>query len=436
MIPEQAAILRKHSMNNQLFRALQEKSFLLLLLGELFTQIAFNLLNFFLILHVYQLTKSNTAVSFVVVSFTLPAILFGILAGVYVDRWDKKRVLFMTNVVRGILLIILALFYKNIFVVYLISFLVALVTQFFVPAESPMIPLVVREKLLFSANALFGLGLYGSILLAYLFSGPIILLFGQVNTLFFLAMLFFIGAIFISGIRTAKKDVVKKKGVLKESKAALMHEVKSALTIMKNSRDIYNSLFLLALAQILLLILAVIAPGYAEQVLNISIQNFPIRFIAPAALGVLAGALILGTFLHDKSKDKLMTLGLFLSGFAMLLLPYGSVISARDIVQDINRYLPHTISLTPLHLVVVLAFVLGLANAFVFVPSNTILQEKTTDEFRGKIYGALNALVGIFSLIPILTVGGLSDLIGVGRVIVGIGIVLLALGVSRLFFDI
>jgi len=85
--------------------------------------------------------------------------------------------------------------------VYIISFLVALVTQFFIPAETPLIPLIVNKKDLYSANALFGFGLYGSALFAYLLSGPIILIFGEVNALILLGLMFFISSLFISGIR-------------------------------------------------------------------------------------------------------------------------------------------------------------------------------------------------------------------------------------------
>lgn len=420
---------------NRVFRAFSEKSFLFLWLAEIITQVAFNLFNFFILLQVFSLTKSNTAVSIAVICFTLPAILFGVLAGVYVDRWDKKRVLFVTNILRGLVILGLAIFPQNLFFVYTGLFLVALATQFFIPAETPMIPLVVKSELLFSANALFGLGLYGSVLLAYLLSGPVILFFGDINTLLLLGAMFLMSSFFISGIRVERQAISKKKSILQASKSALMQEVRTALSIMSNSREIYSSLFLLALSQILLLVLAVIAPGYASQVLKISIQKFPLFFIAPAALGVLVGAIFLMTILHDKSKEKLTTLGLFLSGFAMLTLPYGSAIAAKGIIQTLNTYLPHLIDITTLHLVVVLAFILGLANAFVFVPSNTILQEKTSDEFRGKIYGVLNAMVGMFSLIPILVVGGLSDFFGVDKVIIGIGIILVGLGVSRIFFD-
>ena len=101
------------------------------------------------------------------------------------------------------------------------------------------------------------------------------------------------------------------------------------------------------------------------------------------------------------------------------------------ICQTINSFLPPHVEITTLHLLIVLAFILGLANAFVFIPANTILQEKTADAVRGKIYGVLNTAIGLCSLLPIIIVGSLSDLIGVGRVIIGIGLILLVIGVSR-----
>lgn len=420
---------------NRILLAFRERSFLFLWLAEVCTQVAFNLFNFFILLRVYALTESNIAVSLAVITFTLPAILFGVLAGVYVDRWDKKQVLFITNIIRGILLFILALFHQNLFFVYLVLFLVALVTQFFIPAETPMIPLVVKRELLFSANALFGFGLYGSVLLAYLLSGPIILFFGELNTLVLLGLLFLISSLFVTGIHLKAKKIKKKKGILSASKTALLGEVRIALSIMRHSRQISNSLFLLALSQILLLLLAVIAPGYATQILKITIEKFPLFFVAPATLGLLVGAVILVTLLHDRSKEKLVTLGLFLSGAVMLILPYGSAITAKDIVQSVNLFLPHVFAITTVHFVVILAFILGLANAFIFVPSNTILQEQTSDEFRGKIYGVLNAMVGVFSLLPILIAGGLADFFGVDKVIIGIGVILLGFGLSRVMFE-
>lgn len=417
-------------MKTHILRALSEKSFFNLWVGEVFTQIAVNLFNFFLILVAFKLTHSNTAVSGIVISFTIPAIIFGSLAGVLVDRWKKKRVLIVSNFLRAILLIILAFYVNNIYVLFVISFLFAILTQFFIPAETPMIPLVVQKKNLLSANALFGMGIYGSILVAYILVGPMLIFLKAVNTLFVLAIMLFVGAIFISFIKA--KPVAAPK-IINLKQLDIIKDIQHTLHFVSQSRSTYHSLFLLALSQIIILVVATIAPGYAESVLGLSVEEFPLLFVAPAAVGMVVGAVILVNVFHSHPRQKVINAGIFLSGLAMFLLPYGSKVASRDFVHAINVYLPHILDINILHIMVVLAFILGLANSFVFVPANTILQEKTSDEFRGKIYGLLNSVVGVLSLLPIIIVGGLSDIIGVGAVLYGIGISLVLLSLVRRF---
>lgn len=420
---------------SHIFDAFNEKSFVLLWLGEVFTQISVNLFNFFLLLVVYSLTRSNTAVAGVVLSYTIPAILFGVVAGVYVDRWPKKRVMYIVNLIRAGFLILLIFFHSNLFVIYSLSFLISVLTQFFIPAESPMIPLVVRKKYLFSANALFGMGLYGSILLAYILSGPLLLHFGKTSVLLLLAILMLIGAFFIYTIRLPKSKNKFSNSLLYIRKRGIVVEVKDALRVMTRTKVIRNSLFLLSLSQVMILVVSVLAPGYASQILKIKIEDFPLLFVAPAALGVVVAAVIIVNKFHSASKEKMATVGLILSGLAMLFLPYCSKFASREIVITINSYLPYFFQITVRDLLVVTAFVLGVSNALVFVPSNTLLQEKTTDELRGKIYGALNMIVGVLSLLPVLLVGSLSDILGISFVVTCIGIVILILGVYRIFVD-
>jgi len=418
-------------MNAHILRVFSERAFLYLWIGEVFTQVATNLFNFFLLFFVYQLTHSNTAVSGVVLSFTIPAIFFGSVAGVYVDRWNKKYVLIITNCIRAILLIILAFFLNNVYMIYIISLLFSILVQFFIPAESPMIPLVVRKKYLLHANALFGLAIFGSILVAYVLSGPVLIFFQPFKAVFLLAAMLLVSVIFISFVNPAYGKVKTNRKNTKELN--LLNDIKQTLSFVRHTKTISHSLFLLSLSQILILILATVAPGYASQVLGIPVQQFPIIFVTPAALGMVVGSLVLVNIFHNHPQDKIITSGIFLSGAAMLLLPFGSKVTSHDTVHDLNSYLPHTFSITILHFMVVIAFILGLANSFVFVPANTRLQEKTSDEFRGKIYGFLNTFIGLLSLIPIIIVGGLSDLIGVSAVITGIGISLLILGFINMY---
>lgn len=419
-------------MSIPVLRALSEKSFFYLWVGEIFTQIAINLFNFFLILLVFEQTQSNTAVSGIVLSFTVPAILFGSLAGVFVDRWNKKKVLIVTNLMRAGALLLLALFSQNLFMIYFISFVVTIATQFFIPAESPILPLVVKRDNLLSANALFGMGIFGSILIAYILAGPLMGLLKPTNTLLLLTALFAIGAIFISLIKLvyAKDPDMKKTN---EKQLNIVKDLQTTIALMSNTKEISGSLLLLALSQVLILVIATIAPGYASEILRIHVEEFSILFITPAALGMVLGAITLANVFNRHSKNKIITFGIFLSGIAMLLLPYGSKVASRDFVQVLNTYLPHFLDINILHIMMVLAFVLGVANALVFVPANTILQEKSSEEIRGKLYGFLNTIVGVISLLPVIIVGGLSDLIGVGTVITWIGISIIAFGISRLY---
>lgn len=416
-------------MKNHIFSALSEKSFVYAWIGEIFTLIATNIFNFFLLLLVFELTHSNAANSGVVLSITIPSIIFGVIAGAFVDRWNKKKVLLTVNLTRALLLVFIAFFVNNLFFLYAISFIFSFITQFFIPAELPILPSIVDKKHLYSANALFGMSMYASILVAYVLVGPLIILLEPFGTLILLAIMLVIASVFIFFINLWNSKKLKNGKELEE--ANIFKDMKHTLSLISHTRGVSQSIFFLALSQTLVLILATIAPGYASSVLGIPIVRFPLLFIAPAALGVAVGAGILTSYFHNRSRRSLITAGIFLSGFSMLFLPYGSKVASKSFVQTLNLYLPRFLEIDILHIVIVLAFILGFSNSLVFVPANTILQEKTTDEFRGKVYGFLNAFIGVLSLLPIIIVGSLADLVGVGFVITGIGVFLLFVGISQ-----
>lgn len=418
-----------------MLQVLTVRPFFYLLLSEAFSQLAMNMLNFILVIVAFTIARSNTAVSGVVLSFMIPSLLFGIIAGVIVDKKNKKNVLFMTNILRGLCILPLVFLHTNIFVIYIITFAVAFITQFFIPAETPIIPLLVKKDQLMSANALFGMGIYGSIFVAYALSGPVLLIFGRTNVFFVLGLLFLIGAFFASLIKAKEpeKNIPSTKDVIEN--ISLANEIKLAVSIMVKTKAIYRALFLLTLAQVIILTLAVIGPGYAQHILKIRVEDFPFLFVTPAVIGMALGAVILGSFFHNASKEKITKIGLVLLGFSILLLPYGSKVESRAIVHAINMYLPYFLKVNVFHIMIVLAFIMGVANALVFVPANTILQEETSDEFRGKVYGALSTLVGLFSLLPIILVGSLADLIGIKGVLTGIGIVVLAIAGFRIIYS-
>lgn len=420
-------------MKNNLLLALKNKQFLYLILAEIFTQIPVNILNFLLILVIFNLTKSNTAVSVVVLSFTLPAVFLGILAGIYTDKWNKKEVLLLTNVIRVVLLIILMLFPENIYVIYIISFLFGIATQFFIPAETPLIPLIVTKNQLLSANALFGIGIFGSILTAYVLSGPLLLYSGFTKSLMIMAVSLGIGGFFVSRIRVPVDEEMKSFRITKQFPVnAVKKEMHDMLSYILSNTPILGALLLLALTQILFLVIAAIAPGFANEVLHIKVEEFPLLVIAPATVGIIIGAILIANILYVHRKKNIITLGIFLASIVLMIMPLGSSIASRDFIERFNQILPNSLSISNSDLIIFLAFLLGLANALVYVPANTLLQESTSESIRGTLYGALNTFVGVLSFMPILLVGSFSDLIGVGNVVMGIGICLFLLFLGKI----
>src|SRR5438874_11968947 len=99
---EQQAIARSDSQSSML-TVLKNRNFVKLWSAQLTSQTAQQIINYALVLAVQNATGSSTAVSGIIVSFTVPAILFAAIAGVFVERNSKKTMLVLTNIARGAL---------------------------------------------------------------------------------------------------------------------------------------------------------------------------------------------------------------------------------------------------------------------------------------------------------------------------------------------
>ncbi|MCL5113660.1 MAG: MFS transporter, partial [Patescibacteria group bacterium] len=351
---------------------------------------------------------------------------------VYVDRWNKKTVLFTTNLVRGFLLLPFLISNLHVSLVYILTFLIAVTTQFFLPAESAIIPSLVPKKLLFSANAVFSLGIYGTTLLGYILSGPVILLLGRTATFIFLAVLFFLSTVFIFFINIQKKKV---SSVSDRVVSSVIADAREIFSFINRVRKVMKALAMLTIAQAVIFMFAVLTPGYATTILKIQLESLSWILIAPAALGMGLGAIILGSVGKRFDRKWLSSIGFLITGVVFILFPFADKVSSHGFVKVINSYLPHTLNITILHIVVVMAAIIGLAISLVFITSNTIIQLETSESMRGRVYGFLNALIGAVSFLPVVMAGGLADLFGIARVITGFGIIMITLGITFLIFE-
>ncbi len=144
-------------------RVLKNRSFLLLWLAQLLSQIVFNAANYGVIAIVTAVTHSTMLVGVAIISFTLPAVPFSLLAGVYVDYLNKRLVLWVSNALRAVTtgLMVGALLWNphTVIPLYFLTFAISLVTQLFTPAEASAIPLLVSKSDLLPALSLFNITL-------------------------------------------------------------------------------------------------------------------------------------------------------------------------------------------------------------------------------------------------------------------------------------
>lgn len=400
---------------------LSTPSFLYFSLSVFLSQIAYQMMNVSFIFLVYYLTGSNFVVSLLVLSFLIPQILFSFLGGIVADVRSKKKILVYGNIIRAMLIVFLFFNIESLYLVFIISILVSIITQFYIPAEPPFIPQLVAKSRLVAANSIFGISLFGSILIAFVLAGPLIQAFGRSTIFLIISFLFAISSFFALLLPDRKKTGPEREGSFIMNVIRFYHNDFLASTKLLRQKDnVGASFFLLIFSQVIILVLASVIPDYAESILRIPAENLSVILFAPAAVGMIIAGVSFGGNLGKIDKRFISVIGVFLSGFSLLFFP---------LTPHISKIF---FSVSPLYVASVIAFLAGFANAFIFVPSQSTIQDKVPENFRSKVYGLMYAIVGVFSLIPIIVAGGVADVLGVGFVLSVLGFVILIVGILRL----
>lgn len=160
-------------MSKTFLGVLKFKNFSRLWTAQVASQIALHMLNFALLLHIYELTKSSISISMVLIASAIPSVVFGPFSGVIADRFDYKKILIFTNILRFFAVLLLFVVKDNVLGMLEVIFIISLFNQFFSPAENASIPLIVPKEKLVSANSVIMTTMYGSLLVGYSIAGPI-----------------------------------------------------------------------------------------------------------------------------------------------------------------------------------------------------------------------------------------------------------------------
>ncbi len=401
--------------------------------GQIFSQLAVNTLLFVLALRLYQTSGTNTAVTGLFLAYGIPAVLFGMIAGTAVDHLDKRRVLMYCDITRAVLVFLLFFISGNIFLVYLVTLVNAVITQFYVPAEAPIIPQLVTGDRLVPANSLFSFTYYSSLALGSVLAGPLFRLFGAHWIFVLLSLFFAAAAILESRLPSMADGVLGFKTVLafetKHVITKIWNKLIAGLRYVRSSKILFDSLLLLTGTQIIFMMLGTLGPGFADKVLSIDIRDASLLIVGPAVAGILIGTLWVGNFGSRFHRQQLIKVGVIAAGTALLLISL--IVRVRGLVA-LSLYFPKNATLA---VSFILFFVLGFANSLLDVPANSLLQESATGSMRGRVYGMLTASVGGVGILPVFLSGILADTVGVGNVVFLLGLLIFVYGVYRIKYN-
>ncbi len=420
----------------------RNRPFLLLWLAQAATQIGGNMVIFGLTVIIAESTGTTSAVSVLILTFLLPAVLFSALAGVFVDRLDRRLVLILTNVLRGLAFIALFFAGDHLLLIYLLNIIVSTITVFFAPAEAAMIPILVPRKQLLSANGIFTLTLNAAFALGFTLIGPLIVkIAGAPALIVVVAVLYFVAAGFCftlpPGPPVQRDDAPSDaRGRVREAENAIgsvVLQLREGLSYIHAHREIRWSLIYLGIAASLVGVLGVLGPSFAKTTLGLSSEDFVV-VVLPLGVGIVMGILLLNAYGRLLPRRRVMEGGLIaLGGFLAAMALSGRISSFLG--SSVTRTgLPDLSLLTSLlSIVVAVAFFAGMAYAAVAIPAQTQLQEDIPEDVRGRVFGVLNMLVSVASFLPILVVGPIADLIGTTLVLVVVALLIGASGVASIY---
>jgi MFS family permease len=401
---------------------LKNPNFLALWGGQVFCQLAdkiYLVLMIALINTQFQASDQSISgwVSALMMTFTIPAVLFGSVAGVFVDRWSKKAVLVATNFWRGILVLAIPMLlwlthdWKPIGVlpvgfcmILVVTFLVSTLTQFFAPAEQAAIPLVVKEQDLLSANSLYTTTMMASVIVGFAVGEPLLAVADHIWQLIVggsggLGKELLVGGSYaIASIILLLLSTNEKSHSDQREYPHVFADLRDGFKYLGENNRLRNALIQLIILFSVFAALTVLAVRMAEVIPSLKASQFGF-LLASGGVGIALGATILGQFCQRFSYNQLSVFGCM-----------GMTASLIGL----------SIFTTQLWIILLLIALLGVCGALVGIPMQTAIQSETPPEMRGKVFGLQNNVINIALTLPLALAGVAETFVGLQAVFLGL----------------
>ena len=393
---------------------LRQRDFSLLWFGGVLSVIGDYFLFIALPFFVYERTGSVLATGAMFAAETLPRLLFGSVAGVFVDRWDRKRTMVFADLSRAVVLLPLLVVAAGgpLALVYAVAFVEASVSMFFLPAKSAIIPNLVAERDLTAANSLDSLSEEVPSLIGPILGGALLGVVGLSGLVLLDIATYLVSALLISliSVPTAAQegdepDVTPEVAV--SAWANALKEWLAGLRLIVRDRSVAVLFGIISVATVGEGVVTVLWIIFFRDVLGGGAQEFS-YFIAAYGVGGILGGLLVGWSSRLIDETRLFSLSLIANGLLLL-----AIFNAR---------------LLPV--IVALAVLAGITVVGWFVTSQTLLQKWVPDRYRGRVFGAYETTQALTLLVGMGVAVALEGLLGVVVVLSIVGAVWSLAGVG------
>jgi MFS family permease len=380
-------------------RLFRNKNFLALWIGQMISFIGDYFVMLAVPIAINRLTGSAMMVGLSFMAGALPALFLGPVAGVFIDRWDRRKVMIVSDLIRAalVLLMLLVQSKEQVWIFYLANFLVSCTGQFFLPARNAVLPLVVdnRDDLL-AANGLMQVIMTVGFLAGPAFAGFAIASWGEtvafvVNSFGYLASAL---AVLLMVVPRTTSDEFPSTGKF----AVVLGELRDGLSYLIKNRSTLGVMVMLSVAQLGIGAFIVVWVPFLQRFFNQGAQGVGLVDSSFGA-GMALGGLALGWFARRVRMAPLASVGMLLMG--LVTLPTG--------------YLP------TFFLVIVVNVLFGVAWVPVQSALTTIMQLAVPDLMRGRVSSSLNAAVNAGGLISMGLASFAGETIGLRNVFVVVG---------------
>lgn len=371
-----------------------------------------------LIYRVYAVTGSTVASALTMASSTAPQVLLGAVAGVFADRWDRKRTMIVANLLlaAGLLPLLLVRGAGQVWIVFVVMFAEGSIKQFFSPAEQALLPRLVPDEELLAANALNGQVSNASRLAGSAIGGVLVAAGGLAAVTLSDAASFVASAVLLTLVRASGRAAGpdapgQRARTIRLGLRRIRAELRAGLGLSARNRVLRALMIFALVTSVGEGIMSTLFTPFAEHVLHGSSQEFGL-IVAAQAVGGIAGGVVAASAGHRARASRLLSVGAIVFGLvdlAIFLYPLVYVAVWPAIAGMI---------------------IVGVPGALALAGLITLFQRNTEDAYRGRVFGAISTAEGVTVLAGTLAAGYLSRFAGIIPVLAIQGAGYIAAGIA------